>query len=228
MSDGTIETSADAGTSWTTLAKPGAIAASAAAKGCGTLRVTSVSFGSSATDVLAGGTCGAGGAAAVFSYAPASGWQRVDLPVSGQLRRFTGGLALVQGKAGLSALWNGAGWYAYAPLQQSAGWTKSAPLPAPGAITASGTLAQGGAWVLLSGRRAATISLTGAAASGPQWQMLPSVPTGTSVLAAGPDGATDALAVSGSTLTVWRLAPGQGAWSKVQTVNVPIQVGSSG
>ena len=82
--------------------------------------------------------------------------------------------------------------------------------------------------MLDAGESAATISLTGAAASGPQWQMLPSVPTGTSVLAAGPDGATDALAVSGSTLTVWRLAPGQGAWSKVQTVNVPIQVGSSG
>jgi len=234
LSDGTIETSSDAGTSWSTLAKPGAIAASPAATGCGPVTVTSLSFGISATDLLAGGTCGTSGTTAVFTYSAPSGWQRLHLPVSGQLRRLTSGLALVQGKDGLSALWNGIGWYAYGPPSQvAANWATSAPLPVPGPVTASGTLAGDGAWVLFADGRAATVSLSmRAALSSPpaatQWVQLPAVPARTAVLASGPGGATDALAVSGSTLTVWRLASGQTAWSKVQTISVPIQAGSSG
>ena len=233
LSDGAVETSADAGTSWSILAKPGAIAASAAAKGCGPVRVTALSFGSSAAQVLVGGTCAAGGSTALFSHSPGSGWQRIGLPVTGQLVRFANGMALVQGKSGLSALWNGLGWYAYAPLAgpaapSSATWTASAPLPLSGTVTASGTLASGGAWVLLSGRRAATVSAP-AAASGAkaQWAQLPAVPAGTSVLASGPGGATDALAVSGATVTVWRLAPKAAAWSRVEAISVPVQYGSS-
>jgi hypothetical protein len=54
------------------------------------------------------------------------------------------------------------------------------------------------------------------------------VPAHTAVLAAGPGGAVDALAVSGDTLTVWRLVPEGTVWSKVQAIGVPIQSGSSG
>ena len=55
-------------------------------------------------------------------------------------------------------------------------------------------------------------------------------PPGTMTLAppgtaTGGDG-YDALAVSGSRLTVWRFA--QGAWTKVQLITVPIVYGSSG
>ena len=234
LSNGSIQTSSDAGTSWSTLAKPGAIAASPAAKGCGgAVRVTSISFGTTDTEVLAGGTCGTGGTATVFSYAPGQGWQRLSLPVSGQLARLTTGTALVEGKAGLAALWLGTGWAGYpgsataqppsAPLAVS----KSAPLPVSGPITASGTLPDAGTWVLLPGGRAATVSLLGTTGGTPQWLLLPPVPARTSVLASGPDGATDALAVSGDTLTVWRLAPKATVWSKVQAIGVPIQIGSS-
>jgi len=101
------------------------------------------------------------------------------------------------------------------------------PLPLPGAVTASGTLQPGAAWVLLSGGRAATISDPGTTPGSPRWRLLPPVPAHTSVLAAGPDGALDALAVSGTTLTVWQLAPKSAVWSKVQAINVPIQSGSS-
>jgi hypothetical protein len=235
LTDGAVEASTDAGASWSVIAKPGAIAASAAGKGCGgAVRVTSVSFGlvtiaPLSTDVVAGGTCGAGGAAALFSYSPGTGWQRVSLPVSGQLVRLSGVMALVQGTSGLSALWRGTGWYAYAPLASTSApqpaptnWSTSAALPASGQVTASGTLSLGGAWVLLSGGRAATI-----AGPGQQWTLLPPVPAKTTVLAAGPDGATDALAVSGTTLTVWRLAPKATVWSKVESVSVPVQAGSS-
>lgn len=236
LTDGAVETSGDAGATWSVIAKPGAIAASAAGKGCGgAVRVTSVSFGLATIDpagmnVLAGGTCGASGGGALFSYSPGPGWQRVSLPVAGQLVRLTGAMALVQGKAGLSALWRGTGWYAYAPLASSGtpqpaptNWTGAATLPLSSPITASGTLAPGGAWVLLSGGRAATI-----AGPGTQWTLLPPVPAKTTLLAAGPDGATDALAASGTTLTVWRLAPRATVWQKVEAIGVPIQVGSSG
>ena len=234
LSDGTIETSSDAGTTWSTLAKPGAVAGSPAAKGCGgALVVTSLSFGASSSQVLAGGTCGTGGTTAVFSYSPGTGWQRLSVPVSGQLVRLTDGMALVRGDAGLTALWRGAGWYAYAPLSGTpqpapTAWFESSALPVSGAITASGTLQTGGAWVLLADGRAATVSALPTAAEGPpRWVLLPPVPAHTMVLASGPDGATDALAVSGATLTVWRFTTGSTAWSRVQAVTVPIQYGSS-
>ena len=233
LGDGTIETSSDAGTAWSTLAKPGAIAASPTAKGCGgAVRVTSVSFGMTSSDVLAGGTCGTSGTTAIFSYSPGTGWQRLNLPVPGRLVRFTDGMALVQGKSGLAALWRGTGWYAYAPLSGTpqpvpTTWNESPPLPVPDGIIASGTLQVRGAWVLLPGGRAATVSLPGTAGGTPQWVPLPPVPAKTSVLASGPDGATDALAVSGTTVTVWRLVPRATAWAKVQTISVPIQAGSS-
>jgi len=232
LGNGTVETSSDAGTSWSVIAKPGAIAASPAGKGCGgAVLVTSVSFGLAtigpvSTDVLAGGTCGAGGAA-LFSYAPGAGWQRVSLPVSGQLLRLSGVMALVQGKSGLSALWRGTGWYAYAgaagtPQPAPTNWSAPAALPVSGTVTASGTLASGGAWVLLPGGRAATIG-----GPGKQWVLLPPVPAHTAVLASGPGGATDALAVSGETLTVWRLAAASTVWTRAETIRVPIQYGSS-
>ena len=180
LGNGTVETSSDAGTSWSAIAKPGTIADSPAGKGCGgAVRVTSVSFGVAAigavsTDVLAGGTCGTGGSAALFSYSTGAGWQRLSLPVSGQLVRLSGAVALVQGRSGLSALWRGSGWYAYTPTSGSTpqpaptNWTASAVLPVSGTVTASGTLPSGGAWVLLPGGRAATI-----AGPGQQWVLLP-------------------------------------------------------
>jgi hypothetical protein len=229
LSNGTVEASADSGTTWSVIAKPGAIAASAAAKGCGgAVRVTSVSFGTTSAQLLAGGTCGTSGTTAIFTYSAGTGWQRSTLPAAGQLLRLTAGRALVQGKAGLTVLFGGFGWYAYAPLtgtaQAAAGaWTASAALPASGQVIASGTLASDGEWVLLSGGRAATIG-----GPGQQWTLLPPVPAKTTVLAAGPDGATDALAVSGTTLTVWRLAPKATVWQKAEAISVPVQFGSSG
>lgn len=233
LGNGTIEASSDSGSSWRTLAKPGAIAASAAGKQCGTVAVTSVSFGPFPADVVAAGTCGATGTTGFFDYSPAGGWQRVRLPASGQLVRLGPGTALVRAKAGLTALWLG-GWFAYAPLSGSAvqasstAWTASAALPVTGAVIASGGLAgatatsPGGLWVLLPGGQAATIS-------GPkqQWLLLPPTPARTSVLASGPGDSIDALAVSGTRLTVWQLDRGATVWSNAQTMSVPVQYGSS-
>ncbi|MGH3170441.1 MAG: hypothetical protein ACRDN0_31735 [Trebonia sp.] len=231
LSDGAVETSSDTGATWSAIAKPGAIAASPAAKACGgAVAVTSLSFGMTDTEILAGGNCGTSGTTAIFSYAPDTGWQRESLPVSGRLVRFTAGTALVEGKAGLVALWLGTGYagsVTASPAQASQVLSTSAPLPVSGSITASGTLSDAGAWVLLSGGRAATVSLTGATGGTPRWVLLPPVPAHTSVLASGPAGSVDALAVSGATLTVWRLATGTTTWSRVETISVPIQYGSS-
>ena len=76
--------------------------------------------------------------------------------------------------------------------------------------------------MLLPGGQAATVG-----GPGQQWLLLPPTPARTSVLASGPGNAVDALAVSGSTLTVWQLDRGSTLWTKAQTMSVPIQYGSS-
>jgi hypothetical protein len=239
LGNGTIETSSDAGRTWQTLAKPATIADSAAGRKCRTVRVTSVSFGPVPSQVIAAGECGASGTADLFSHSAGDGWQPVTLPVSGQLVRLGPGTALVRAKAGLTALWadDGLHWYAGAPSTASptptptpsaVGWTASAPLPVTNAVTASGELAgatataAGGTWVLLPGGQAATIG-----GSGQQWLLLPPTPAHTAVLASGPGTALDALAVTGSTLTVWQLDHGSTVWARAQTIRVPIQYGSS-
>ncbi len=64
--------------------------------------------------------------------------------------------------------------------------------------------------------------------AGATWQPLPALPPESTVtLAAGPAGATGALAASGSTLTIWRHEAGSSAWARAQTIKVPIQYGSS-
>ena len=170
--------------------------------------VTDLSFGIKGGEVLVAGTCGTA-STAVFSHS-ASGWQRVSLPVPGRVVRMMPGLILVASGSRLYAAWDTA-----------TGWAASPTLTASG-VVASGRLAADGAWVLLPGRRAATV-----AGPGQPWRSLPAVPAGTAVLAAGPGGAVDALAISGSTLTVWRLAGAATAWSKIQTIDVPVQLGSS-
>jgi hypothetical protein len=129
----------------------------------------------------------------------------------------SGDTALLQAGAGatasLLAAWTGDG----------TRWTVSAPLPGPtGQVLASGTGPGGTVWVLLSGGRAEAVAGPGAS-----WRALPPVPRGTAALAAGPGrGAFDALAVSGGTLTVYRLTP-PGAWNRTQVISVPIQYSSS-
>ncbi len=208
LSDGTILASSDAGATWRTLAAPGAIAASPAGRECGAVGVTGVTFGITQGQVLAAGTCGTAGTT-VFAHS-AAGWRRLSLPVRGRVVRMLAGLMLVASGSRLYATWDTAG-----------AWPVSPPLPAAGVVAAGGFGADG-AWALLPGRRAAVI-----AGPGQPWRSLPAVPAGTAVLAAGPGGAVDALATSGSTLTVWRLSGAAAVWSETQQVDVPLQYGSS-
>ncbi len=115
-----------------------------------------------------------------------------------------------------------AGTHLVAAWSDGAGWTVSAPVAA-GTVRASGFGPARSVWVLLGGGRAEVIGGTGGA-----WRALPAVPTGTQTLAPVTGGGYDALAVSGSRLTVWQLGAAASAWVQVQVITVPIEYGSSG
>jgi hypothetical protein len=218
----------------TRLAAPGAIAGSAAGRDCHVTALTAVSLTAAGTP-LVGASCARPGVAGIFTPAGA-GWRAAGPALSGTLAsqpvkvlRLTTGdragtMVLLQsgtgGSASLLAAWTGDGTH----------WTVSPPLPLNGAQVLSSGAGQGAtaAWVLLSGGRAATIARpTAPSAPGAAWRPLPAPPHGTAVLAPGPGGALDALAVSGgSALTVFRLTPA-GAWQQTQIVSVPVQLGSS-
>ena len=213
LSDGTIDQAAAPGTNWTPLAAPGAVAGSAAGRSCQVTGLTAIALTASGTP-LAAAACARPGIAGIFAFTRGTGTWRASGPVltgslaARQIRvlRLTGTtvgeFALLQagtgGTASLLTAWSTDG----------ARWTVSSPLPAgSGQVRASGT-GPGGAWVLLSNGRAATISGPGGA-----WRELPSLPRGTAVLAAGPGGTLDALAPSGGTLTAFRLSSA-GAWDQ--------------
>jgi hypothetical protein len=215
LDNGAIMTSSDGGATWRTLAvafsPPGSVPSSAG-KTCGLSGVNAVSIGMDGT-VLAAATC-TGTGSGLFAYRGGQ-WSPVTLPTAGHVVRLTGDTALVEQGTRLTAVWDTA-----------AGWrASSSDAMATGGIVAAGSLTNGAAWVLLSGGGAAV-----AAGADRAWRVLPRVPRGTSVLAAGPDGTVDALAVHGSDLDVWRLPAGTSsgaAWRQVQTISVPIQYGSS-
>ncbi len=240
LQDGTITAAPTAGAAaagqWTPLTTRNALAASAPGRSCGLTSVVAVSFGPNKYP-MAAGSCARPGVAGVFTdtggtwrsaglvlpgKGPENGPGNGTVQVLGLGATADGNVALLAaGNSLLAAWWNGTR------------WTVSAPVTA-GTVTANtvralGFGADGSAWLLLGGGRAETIG-----GAGGSWQALPPVPSGTmtlappatATLAPGTGGAYDALAVSGSKLTVWRLA--QGAWAKVQQITVPIVYGSSG
>jgi len=222
LRDGTIEVAPTAAAAtagqWSQLTTLSALAASAPGRRCGLVAVSAVSFGLNDTP-MAAGSCLRRGVAGIFADS-GGGWQAAgpSLPAGfggDQVQVFgLGGTKdgnaalLLAGNDLLAAWWDGTR------------WAVSAPVAAAGGIAASGFGPGGSIWVLLGGGRAETV--TGAGGS---WQALAPAPAGTATLAPGPGGGYDALAVSGSRLTVWRLA--SAAWAKVQVINVPIEYGSS-
>jgi hypothetical protein len=222
LQDGSIEqapsTAAAATGQWSQLASPHTLAASAPGRRCGLVAMDAVSFGPN--DIpMAAGSCLRRGVAGVFADNGGT-WQAAgpalpaglagdQVQVLGLARTSAGDVALLLAGTDLLAAW----W-------DGTAWTVSAPVPAADGVVASGFGPGGSAWVLLGGGRAETV-----AGAGGSWQALPPVPAGTATLAPG-TGGYDALAVSGSRLTVWRLAAA--AWAKVQVINVQIEYGSSG
>jgi hypothetical protein len=211
LSSGTIDTSTDGGTTWSRLPP---LATSATGQSCGVVGVDAVAFWNNETPVAAA-SCKRPGVAGIFRDT-ADTWEPDGplLPAAyarDQVRvlRLSGSTALLQAGSDLLATW----WSGTA-------WVGPVALPAAAGIRASGFGANGSAWVLLGDGAAATIS-----GPGGSWDaVLPAVPAGTAVIALGGAG-PEALVPKGSKLTVWQLA--SGAWTKVQSMTVPIVYGSS-
>jgi hypothetical protein len=223
LHDGSIEAAPNATAGqWSPLTTLPALAASAPGRACGLVAVTAVSFGPGETP-MAAGSCLQRGVAGVFADAggawraagPAlpAGFGRDQVQVLGlastvPASKGSGNAALLLAGPVLLAAWS-----------NGTRWTVSGPVAADG-VAASGFGPGGSVWALLGNGRAEAI-----AGAGGSWRALPRLPAGTATLAPGAGGGYDALAVSGSRLTVWQLSGT--AWTKVQVINVPIQYGSS-
>jgi hypothetical protein len=227
LSDGTAELAAPGYTRWKTLASLRSLAATPAGRRCQLAALTALAYTPAGVPLLAG-RCSRPGVAGIFAGTSGT-WQATGpaLPaaLSGQpvtVLRLTQTanqtVALLAAGSGhaasLLAAWS---------ADNGARWLLSPALALGGAAIASASFGPGGtAAVLTTGDRAEVIT-----SGSRQWQTLPAVPPSTAILAAGPDGSTDALAVHHATLTVWQLPPGGGDWAKTQTINVPIEYGSS-
>jgi hypothetical protein len=107
-------------------------------------------------------------------------------------------------------------------------WARSVALPVRvGDRIASTGVEPGGGFVVLVSRSNRSSALEAETGPGGGWQSLPSPPPGTATVAVSTGGLVDALAVATTRLTDWRLDASTGTWSKIGTVTVPIQFGSS-
>jgi hypothetical protein len=116
--------------------------------------------------------------------------------------------------AALVAAWSGSG---------TGNWVLSPAFRLSGARAVSASFGPGGLGVILTGNRG--VILPGPHAA---WRPAPALPPGQGMTLALPSSSvTEALAASGSRLTVWRLGGGPARWSAVQRITVPIEYGSS-
>jgi hypothetical protein len=223
-----VTTTGPAG-NWATLTTGRALAATPAARNCGLTGLTAAAYTPAGSPLLAG-ACSRPGVTGIFASAGGT-WQLAGpaLPASlaGQQIRVlrlsrAGGqdVALLQAGTGtaasLLAAWTSDG---------GQHWQLSAPLGLDGTNPVSVSFGAGGAAaVVLGGNRGETL-----AGPGVSWHALPPLPAGHAITLAMPAaGITEALAASGTRLTVWRLTSGPAAWVRTQAITVPIQYGSSG
>ena len=224
---GTATTAGPGYTRWTTLATLRSLAATPAGKHCGLKNLTAATVSPAGLPLLAG-TCDRPGTAGIFTdtggtwhtAGPALPAALASQPVRVlRLTRTDGSTAalLEAGTGPASSLL--AAWSA----GNGSHWALSPPFRLNDATPISASFGPGdAAAVVLTGNRGETLAGPGAS-----WRSLPALPPGTATLAPGPAAGLDALAVDRTRLTVWQLAPGSAAWAKAQTINVPVQFGSS-
>ena len=227
LTNGAVKVAAPGYTRWNTLTSQRSLAATPARR-CGLTSLTAATFTPAGTALLAG-RCSRPGTAGLFTDMSGT-WRAAGPALPATLvHQDTTVLRLTRSSHGVVALLEtGSGPKASLLAAWSAGrgghWALSAPVRLRGATLASASFGPGGAAALvLTGNRAETIAGAGAA-----WRALPALPAGTATLAPGQAGGFDALAVHRTKLTVWQLGPGTAGWRATQTVNVPIQFGSSG
>ncbi len=242
-SHGDAEIAARAGAVWSSLATERSVAASAAGRACGLVRLTAAAFSSAGAPLLAGqcahpGTVGIfapGGGTWRFSgpVLPSSFAQR-DIEVLGLASGTVTSAALLEAGSGAAAslitVWSADGghqWRLSAPLRLRGRAVRSAAFGAGGTV---GVTLTGGAGAVAGNAGAAAVAGPGAA-----WRPLPTLPGGAAklpaaavTLAAGPGSGFEALIGQAGELSVWQLASGGAAWQQVQVIKVTIPYGSSG
>ncbi len=217
---------------WRTLTTEAGLASSPAGRHCGLHSLTAVGY--HGTHALIGGGCGHAGTVGIFSRS-GDRWRLVGPTLPRQLdlgsvnvislKQTSEGistiLAVTSVKEGTSLLaaWAGSGgqWSVSGALRLSSSQRVLSVGPASGV----------GMFVVLSetGRSEEADVVGGPDAS---WQLLPTLPGGTSTLAFGPANAVDALAVNDTAFADFHLSPGSNHWVKGQAISVPIEFGSSG
>jgi hypothetical protein len=229
LADGTAVLAAPSSyASWTALASLRSLAATAPGRRCGLQDLTAATFSPSGQPLLAG-TCRHRGTVGIFTETGGT-WRAagppLPAPLVGQATRVLRLTSTVNRTVALLAAGTGSATRLLAAWSADGGtrWTLSPPLPLHGAKVASASTGPGATIaIVLSTGHAQTI-----ASPATPWQPLPALPAGTATLAPGAAGGWDALAVHSTKLAIWQLAPGSTAWAPAQTINVPIQFGSSG
>jgi hypothetical protein len=223
--DGGVTVTSGPGGAWSTLTTERALAGSLT--GCGLTGLTAAAYAPAGTPLLAG-TCDPPGQTAVLGYTGGA-WHRVSpaLPaaLSGQRIRVLRLTRTSRGDVALLAAGTAPSVRLLAAWTSDGGqhWALSRVLQAGTAAVSASVGASGGLGVVLAGKRAEIIT-----GPGSSWQPTPALPAGRTVMLALPSGGgTEALAADAGTLTVWRLAGSPAAWTKTQTIKVPIQYGSS-
>jgi hypothetical protein len=216
---------------WSTLVGRGALASSSAGRSCGVGGLTAIAPDAT-PGVLVGTSCATRGVVGIFGRATGP-WRLLGPRLPGAAGSApTKVLRLVDTGGGTSAL-VAVGTKATASLvgvdRNGAGaWSHSAPLAmgAGSRIVSTGVEVDGG-FVVLVARHNGSLALDTETGPGGGWRSLPSPPPGTATVAVDTGGEVDALAVASTRLTQWRLDAAAGTWSKIGTMNVPIQFGSS-
>jgi hypothetical protein len=224
---GAVELSHDGGATWARLATLQSLAATAAGRACGLTGLTAAAYSPAGTALVAG-SCAKHGIAGIFAYT-GRGWQAAGpaLPASVASQPVTV-LRLTAAPAGETALL-GAGGRAPGTMlmawtsHRAGSWDLSPPLGTGGRHVLSASFGSAGSvGLVLSDRQGDFLP-----GPGGRWRQLPILPVNTQALAAGSSNRIEALAVHRSTMTVWAYGPAAG-WAREQSINVPIQYGSSG
>jgi len=210
---------------WRAIVTRTSLARSAAGRRCGLQALTAVALTGPSAGVL-GAACTATGIVGLFSVGQGR-WRlvgpRLRAGAVTVLRLVVVGTAAdvllavrLRGSTRLVAAWG---------HTTGGPWRLSPELAAPasGALCSSSTTAAGGFVVLVrTSTGCRTLVANPATAS---WRQLPDPPALTAVVVAGP-GTLDALTVRSTVFSDFRLTSG-GTWRLAQTINVPIQFGSS-
>lgn len=227
LANGTADVSGPHGNGWTTLASQHSLAGTPVGAECKPGGLTAAAFSPAGIPMVAA-TCAHPGTAGIFAYASGS-WHDAGptLPAAYAHEAITVlRLTSVTGVTmALLAAGHGHATHLLAARSADSGahWALSPALSLRVAGPTSVSFGTGGtAAVTLPGNQADTLTTV----AGP-WQPLPALPPGTATLAQALNAGWDALAVHGTTLTVWQLTPGARAWTATQTVKVPINFGSS-